>query len=115
MEEKSKPVKKYTEEEQLQRRKEDHAVITGKKDGNSLAGWTEAIEESGKQVDDERKEWQALIGEPNQVITINEYKYGFWRNPMGVMVAKIDKRGPNPATRQFYTVEFIEKLVKTLE
>jgi len=82
---------------------------------NSLADWTEAIEESTRQDNEDRSQWQEQMGRPNQIIEIDEYKYGFWYCIEGVIVYKIDKRGPNPATRQFYSVEFIEKLVKTLE
>lgn len=113
-EKRSKPAKRYTEEEQLARRQEDCAAITGKSD---LAGISEAIHESAEQAEEQRTEWQRLIGEPDQVYEVEGYKYGFWKYgfwnvPEGVLVVRIDKRGPNPATQQIFTTEFIEKLNK---
>lgn len=124
--EKSKPVKKYTEEEQFERRQEDNTVITGKKkeEKNNLAGWNKVIQDSAKQVQEERVKWQEQIGEPDEIYEVDDYKFGekkqinkfgLWKIPEGVLVVRFDKRGPNPATQQIFTSEFIEKLVKTLE
>jgi len=125
-EEKSKPIKKYTEEEQFERRQKDNAVIIGKKkeEKNTLAGWSKIIADSAKQAQEEKVKWQKEIGEPNQIIEIVDYKHddkmiihklGFWKIEEGVLVIQINKRGPDPATQQIFTMEFIDKLVKTLE
>lgn len=125
MEKKSKPIKKYTEEEQFERRQEDNAVIVGKKkEQNLLAGWSKIIDDEAKQVEERRKQWQKQIGEPNQIIVIDDYKhddkmithkFGFWKISEGVLVIQINKLGPDPARQQVFTTEFIEKLVNCLK
>jgi len=85
------------------------------KEENLLADWSNVIKESANQYDEQRKKWQMEMGEPDQILTMTEYKFGFWKCKDGVLVVQIDKRGPNPATQLFYSVEFIETLNKTLE
>jgi len=124
--EKSKPIKKYTEEEQFERRQEDNAVITGKKkeDENSLENWSKVIQESAKRHAEQRVRWMKEAGKPDQVIIVEDYKHdekmithkiGFWKIKEGVLVVPFDKLGPNPMMQRVFTLEFIDKLVKTSE
>ena len=81
----------------------------------TLSEWCAAIRESTRQADNERKEWQERIGDPKCVYEIGDYVFGFWEMKDAVLVANIDKRGPNPATQRVFTMGYIENLVKTLE
>ena len=121
IQEKSKPPKKYTEKEQLERRQEDHAAITGREKESSLSGCLEAIDKMAEDTERKRAEWQKQIGEPQRTIKITEdavgpvvATFGFWKVPDGVCVYQIDKRGPNPGTEQFFSTTFISLLNKTL-
>lgn len=87
------------------------------KEENSLAGWSNAIRDSAKQAKEQRKEWQKFMGDPQELLIIGEYEFGFWKSqcPEGVIVAPINKQGADPTRMQTYEKEFIETLVKTLE
>lgn len=106
---KAKPPKKYTKEEQLKRRQEDSIAITGGKD---LTMYSKAIQDSTMQANEQRKSWQRSMGTPELTCKVDDYSYAFWNVPEGILVARIDKRGPNPASAITYSVEFIEALNK---
>ena len=86
------------------------------KDKNTLTNWTGVIQESAKQAAEQRKQWQEQIGEPDEILELGDYKFAFWKSkcPDGVIVAPIDKKGPNPMRMLTYEREYIEALVRTL-
>lgn len=84
---------------------------------NSLDGWVEVIEESGKRGEKEQKELAAKLGKPDHLDTSDEYREtGYWRCQGGAMSYQRCRGGLwIPHTRIEYREDHIKILAKLLK